>query len=52
MAERGWQVRLVPWFGSPDLLALTRANALAVLPVGDHQHRSGQFLDVLCLEDV
>src|SRR5262249_47692064 len=36
--DRGWQVRLVPWFGSPDLRALTRANALALLPTGDHHH--------------
>jgi hypothetical protein len=42
---------MVPWFGSPDLLALTRANALAVLPPGDHHHRSGQHLSVMCLED-
>jgi molybdopterin molybdotransferase len=49
--ERGWRVRMVPWFGSPDLLALTRANALAVLPAGDHQNRSGQHLSVICLED-
>lgn len=48
--ERGWRVRLVPWFGSPDLLGLMRANALAVLPVGDHHHRAGRCLPVLCLE--
>jgi len=47
---RGWRVQLVPWFGSPDLLGLTRANALAVLPVGDHQHRAGRCLPVLCLD--
>jgi molybdopterin molybdotransferase len=50
--NRGWRVRLVPWFGSPDLLALTRANALAVLPAGDHQHRAGQCLPVMCLDEV
>ena len=43
----GWRVRVVPWFGSPDLRALTQANAFAVLPVGDHQHRAGQRLEVL-----
>ncbi len=49
--ERGWRVRLVPWFGSPDLLGLTRANALAVLPAGDHQHKAGQCLPVMCLDE-
>ena len=49
--RRGWRVRLVPWFGSPDLLALTKANALAVLPPGDHQHRAGQSLPVMCLDE-
>jgi molybdopterin molybdotransferase len=43
----GWRVRVVPWFGSPDLRALTQANAFAVLPVGDHHHRAGQRLEVL-----
>jgi molybdopterin molybdotransferase len=43
----GWRVRIVPWFGSSDLRALAQANAFAVLPVGDHHHRAGQWLDVL-----
>jgi molybdopterin molybdotransferase len=47
----GWRVRIVPWFGSPDLRALSQANALAVLPKGDHQHRSGQVLSVLKMEE-
>lgn len=46
----GWSVRAVPWFGSPDLRGLTRANALLVLPVGDHLHQAGQVLPVLCLD--
>jgi molybdopterin molybdotransferase len=46
-----WQVRPVPWFGSPDLRGLTRANAFAVFPAGDHRHRAGQRVDVLCPED-
>src|SRR5262249_36881367 len=45
--EGRWRVRIVPWFGSPDLRALTRANALALLPAGDHHHRAGQELPVL-----
>ncbi len=47
---RGWKVTMVPWFGSPDLLGLTRANALAVLPAGDHQHAAGTLLSVMCLD--
>src|SRR5262249_26716227 len=49
--EDGWRVRMVPWFGSPDLRALTQANALAVLPKGDHLHRAGQPCPVLKLDD-
>src|SRR5262245_49731400 len=45
--EGGWRVRIVPWFGSPDLRALTKANALVLLPVGDHHHRAGEELPVL-----
>jgi molybdopterin molybdotransferase len=48
--ETGWRVRTVPWFGSPDLRGVTRGNAFVVLPVGDHQHRAGQVLPVLCVE--
>jgi molybdopterin molybdotransferase len=47
----GYRVRPVPWLGSADLRALTRANALMVLPAGDHQHRKGQRLEVLSLDD-
>ena len=47
----GWQVRMVPWFGSPDLRALLRANALAVLPAGNHHHRAGQVLPVVRVND-
>ncbi|HWG41378.1 MAG TPA: hypothetical protein VN688_01235, partial [Gemmataceae bacterium] len=46
----GWRVRPVPWFGSADLRALTQANALIVLPPGEHRHRSGQLFDVLNLD--
>jgi molybdopterin molybdotransferase len=47
----GWRVRAVPWYGSPDLRALTRANALLLLPAGDHQNRAGQRFGVLPLDD-
>jgi molybdopterin molybdotransferase len=49
-AAVGWQVCVVPSFGSADLRGLTRANALVVLPVGDHHHRDGQPLSVLPLD--
>jgi molybdopterin molybdotransferase len=45
----GEQVRPVPWLGSPDLRALTAANALLLLPAGDHKHRAGAALPVLRL---
>ena len=49
--EKGWRVRTVPWSGSPDLLGLTRANALLVIPPGDQTHRAGQSFPVLRLGD-
>jgi molybdopterin molybdotransferase len=48
--ESGWRVRPVPWYGSPDLRGLTRANAFVVFPPGDHRHRAGQVFDVLQTE--
>jgi molybdopterin molybdotransferase len=49
--DAGWQVRPVPWFGSPDLRGLTRANALVVFPAGDHTHRAGERFPVMLLGD-
>jgi molybdopterin molybdotransferase len=51
-AGTGWQVQPVPWFGSPDLRGVTEANALVVLPEGNHRHRAGEVLPVLSVEDV
>ncbi len=48
----GWSVQPVPWFGSPDLRSVTEANAFVVLPQGDHRHRAGEVLPVLCVEEV
>jgi molybdopterin molybdotransferase len=45
------EVTAVPWFGSPDLRGLTRANALALVPPGEHQYRAGQRLEVMPLND-
>lgn len=44
--ERVWPVT---WHGSPDLRALTRANALVRLPAGDHIHNAGDPMPVLRL---
>jgi molybdopterin molybdotransferase len=52
LTDGGWRVRATPWSGSPDLRALLRANALLVLPAGDHRHAAGQAFSVLPLEDV
>ena len=46
-----WSVEAVPWFGSPDLRSLASANAFALLPEGDHLHRAGEMLNVLCVEE-
>jgi molybdopterin molybdotransferase len=48
--EHGWQVRAVPWFGSPDLRAVAPANALVIFPAGDHRHQAGAIYDVLQVE--
>ncbi|MBM4070972.1 MAG: molybdopterin molybdotransferase MoeA [Planctomycetes bacterium] len=45
-----WQVRIVPWGGSPDLRGLTVANAFALLPAGDHVHKADATLAVLKVE--
>jgi molybdopterin molybdotransferase len=49
--EVGWQVRPVPWLGSPDLRGLTRANAFAVLAPGDHRFARGDIVSVMLVED-
>lgn len=43
------RVRIVPWFGSPDLKALIAANALALLGTGTNEYTAGQLLPVLPL---
>jgi molybdopterin molybdotransferase len=50
VCEGRCMVRAVPWFGSADLRGLARANALLLLPVGDHQHRAGGTFPVVPLE--
>jgi molybdopterin molybdotransferase len=47
----GRRVRPVAWLGSPDLKALTRANALVLFPPGDATHQAGQVFDVFPLHE-
>jgi molybdopterin molybdotransferase len=44
------QAQPVQWFGSPDLRAVAQANALLLLPPGDHVHEAGKLLPVLPLD--
>jgi molybdopterin molybdotransferase len=43
------EVRPVAWQGSPDLRALVLANALVLLPPGEHDHAAGTLLPVTML---
>jgi molybdopterin molybdotransferase len=43
------RVRQVPWFGSPDLRALTKANALMLLSAGSKTYPAGTNMPVLPL---
>ncbi|HEY1378169.1 MAG TPA: gephyrin-like molybdotransferase Glp [Gemmataceae bacterium] len=49
LAGVGESVRPVPWHGSPDLRALTAADALVLFPAGDNAHRAGEPVPVLRL---
>ncbi len=51
LTPQGYCVAIVPWFGSPDLRGLLRANATVLLPPGDLVHRAGQAYSVLPFED-
>lgn len=42
-------VTTLPWRGSADLAALTRANALVILPKGDYVYEAGQDVEVIVL---
>lgn len=42
-------VETLPWRGSADLAALTRANALTVLPAGDYEYAVGTAVEVISL---
>ena len=42
-------VEPVAWGGSADLAALTRANALVILPEGDYLYQPSQVVEVITL---
>src|SRR5438552_891049 len=46
-----YRVRPVPWFGSPDLRALTQANAFIVIAAGQHELPAGRIVTVMKTED-
>jgi molybdopterin molybdotransferase len=48
---KGYEVRPVPWFGSPDLRALTQANAFIFIAAGEHELPAGQVVSVMKTED-
>src|SRR5262249_8305252 len=45
------RVRPVPWFGSPDLRALTNANSFLVIAAGEHQLPAGHDVSVMRTDD-
>ena len=49
-ASQGRRVRPVAWLGSPDLKALTRADALVVFPPGEATLAAGETFDVFPLD--
>jgi molybdopterin molybdotransferase len=46
----GWRVTPVPWFGSPDLRAVTAANAFVCFPAGERHYRQDEPVPVLAPE--
>lgn len=50
LTEEGLTAEPVPWLGSPDLRAITAADAFLVLPAGEHTHRAGTRFPVLMAE--
>jgi molybdopterin molybdotransferase len=48
--EDGWVVTPIPWFGSPDLRAVSQANAFAVFHPDHPHYRAGERVSVLAPE--
>jgi len=47
--SNGRRVRPVPWFGSPDLRGLARANGFVVFQPNQERYRAGQICSVMCV---
>ena len=47
--EADGRVRVLPWFGSPDLRAMLTADTLAVVPAGDANYEAGQTIDTVSI---
>ena len=44
----GWEVTPVPWIGSADLQATTRANGLAIFPPGSRTWPADEAVEAVC----
>ncbi len=50
MKDNSWQVSLLEWHGSADLLAATRANCLLIIREDAEKLSAGQLVDVILLD--
>lgn len=50
LIDDGWQVRPVPWFGSPDLRGVAPGNSFVVFPPGEQAKRAGEVFEVLVVD--
>ncbi|MBU6392885.1 MAG: molybdopterin molybdotransferase MoeA [Planctomycetota bacterium] len=50
MKDNAWQVSLLEWHGSADLLAATRANCLLIIREDAEKLSAGQLVDVILLD--
>jgi molybdopterin molybdotransferase len=48
--DESWEVKPVPWFGSPDLRGLLQSDAFVLFPPGEHKFKAGQVFPVLKVE--
>ncbi len=49
--DAGYRIRPVAWQGSPDLRAMTDANAFLFFPPGDHHLRAGDRVQALRMDE-
>lgn len=50
--ENTWSVSPVEWHGSADLLAMTKANCLLIIPEETEKLSKGQFVDIILLDNL